>query len=188
MMTANSTKLMTKTQMKQKPNSHLNYLFIQKSACFKLKVANCLRIHRQKIQQQISSIKCLISDSSFKAESKLLAFKHNKINKSFKKKSKLSRHSLIQHEVHNQVQVNITCKVIRKIVRNWLRTTLLTSFTASLSYPKQVSDYLNSIRSRNQLSNANFKKKLKRHKNSLSNLSLLLKNEDNRLMNYREVL
>ena len=146
MMTANSTKLMTKTQMKQKPNSHLNYLFIQKSACSKLKVVNGHRIHTQKTQQQISSIKCLISDNSFKAESKLLVFKHNKINKSFKKKSKLSRHSPIQHEVPNQVQVNITCKVIRKIVRNWLRMTLLTSFTASLSYPKQVSDYLNSIK------------------------------------------
>lgn len=188
MMTANSTKLMTKTQMKQKPNSHLNYLFIQKSACFKLKVVNCLRIHRQILQQQISNIKCLISDNSFKAESKLLGFKHNKINKSFKKKSKLSRHSLIQLEVLNQVQVNITCKVIRNIVRNQLRMTLLTSFTASLSYLKQESDFLNSIRSRNQLSNANFKKKLKRHKNSLLNLSLLLKKEDNRLMNYREVL
>jgi hypothetical protein len=75
-----------------------------------------------------------------------MVVKHNKINKSFKKRSKLARPNQTQQEDLSQEQVNTMCKVIRKIIKPWLRMTQQISFTASPSYPKWESDYINSIR------------------------------------------
>ena len=47
-----------------------------------------------------------------------MVVKHNKINKSFKKRSKLARPNQTQQEDPSQEQVNTMCKVIRKIIKH----------------------------------------------------------------------